>query len=194
MEEVPIVSSDEERRLVKQMMAYDGTPAYARRAQVMEEAFARLLERCRQQRDELLAMVRLRLGVLRAMAGDWERLRPLLGDEHLEALRKLHAELVPQLRVAVAVTSSTRALRRALRELRESVGGFNRRWRAVLAEVSLGHVNELREGYNRYYVIEKECALRSPHLARQGFVCMEPATVADLVALLPPLPLFPAPA
>jgi hypothetical protein len=188
MDEVPIVSSDEERRLVKQMMAYDGTPAYARRAQVMQEAFALLVERCRQRRDELLAMVRLRLGVLRALAGDWERLRPWLGEEHLEALRKMHAELAPQLRVEVAVTSSTRVLRRALRELRESVASFNRRWRAALAAVSLAHVNELRDGYNRYYVIEKECALRSPHLARQGFVRMEPATVADVAALLPPLP------
>ncbi len=78
---------------------------------------------------------------------------------------------------------------RALRELNESLESFNRRWRAFLEGVNLAHVNELREGYNRYYVLEKECALRSPFLARQGFVRMPPATVADIAALLPPLPI-----
>ena len=54
--------------------------------------------------------------------------------------------------------------------------------------MDLGPVNEVREGYNRYYLLEKECALRSPLLARQGFVRLNPLTVDDLAALLPPLP------
>jgi hypothetical protein len=49
-------------------------------------------------------------------------------------------------------------------------------------------VNGLREGYNRYYLLEKECALRSPRLARQGFVRLPAVTVDDLAAQLPPLP------
>ncbi len=189
MDEVPVLGGDEERKLVKQMLAYDGTPAYARRAQVMEEAFRQVVEQCRRQREEMVAMVRLRLGTLRALAGEWDNLRPFLADDDLEALRQMHTELAPQLRVAVTATSSARALRRALRELNESLESFNRRWRAYLDKLDLAHVNELRDGYNRYYVLEKECALRSPFLARQGFVRMPPATVADIAALLPPLPI-----
>src|SRR5262249_36346535 len=104
------------------------------------------------------------------------------------ALRKMHAELQPRLRLPVSPTTSARALRRALSELCASLEGFNRRWARFLGEVNLAHVNERRDGYNRYYVIEKECALRSPQLARQGFRPLAPATAADVEALLPPLP------
>src|SRR4051812_33969662 len=113
MDEVPVLGGDEERRLVKQMMAYDGTPAYARRAQLMEEAFERVVQECRRQREELVWMVRLRVGTLRALAGDWDRLRPFLADGQVELLRQLHAELAPRLRVEVSATTSARALRRA---------------------------------------------------------------------------------
>ena len=49
-------------------------------------------------------------------------------------------------------------------------------------------LGELRDGYNRFYVLEKECAVHSPVIARQGFRPLEPLTAADLVAALPPLP------
>ncbi|MCI0461684.1 MAG: hypothetical protein L0Z62_32435, partial [Gemmataceae bacterium] len=173
---------------VNQFLAYHGAPAYVRRAREVEEAFETLLEKCRRQREEWLPMVRLRLGTLHALAGDWERLTPLVTDGEVEALRRLHEELSPRLRVPVARASSQRALRRALRELRESIENFNRRWSAFLEKLELTYVNELRDGYNRYYVVEKECAVRSPALARQGFRPLEPVTAADVAAALPPLP------
>ena len=48
-------------------------------------------------------------------------------------------------------------------------------------------LNELREGYNRFYVLEKECVVRSLALARVGFVPLPPMTLAELTRLLPPL-------
>jgi hypothetical protein len=188
MDEVPILGSEEERQLVNQFLAYHGAPAYVRRAREVEESFRALVERCRQKREEWLTLVRVRLGTLRELAGEWERLRPLVEEGQLEALQKMHAELQPRLRVEVPRARSERPLRRALRELCESLEAFNRRWLDFLRQVNLEHVNGLREGYNRYYVIEKECAVRSPQLARQGFVRLEPATAADLEAQLPPLP------
>ncbi len=188
MDEVPILGSNEERQLVNQFLAYHGAPAYVRRAREVEEAFEALLERCRRHREEWLPMVRVRLGTLNALAGEWQRLAPLVTDGDLEALRRLHEELSPRLRVPVARTSSRRTLRRALRELRESLENFNRRWSAFLETLDLTFVNELRDGYNRYYVVEKECAVRSAALARQGFRPLEPVTVAEVVAALPPLP------
>lgn len=56
----------------------------------------------------------------------------------------------------MAPTTSSRALRRALRELTESIERFNQRWQEFLQGVDVSHVNELRDGYNRWYVLEKE--------------------------------------
>jgi len=54
--------------------------------------------------------------------------------------------------------------------------------------MGLDGVNELRDGYNRYYVFEKECATRSPLVARHGFRPLPPVSHADLLERFPPLP------
>ena len=189
MEEVPILGRDDHRGIVKEFMAQYAAPAYVRRARRVEEALEQVLGRCRQQREEWLGMVRLCLGRLRALAGTWDRLRPWLADENqADTLERLHAELAPQLRLPLGPTRSPRVLRRALAELTASLEHFNRRWQVFLRGVDLAEVNTQREQYNRYYLLEKECAVRSPRLARQGYRPLEPFTVDDLAATLPPLP------
>jgi hypothetical protein len=127
--------------------------------------------------------------MLRALAGDWAVVRTRLqDDQQLDVLRDLHATLEPRLRLSVHRTTSLRKLHRALRELQESLERFNGRWKEFVSGVDLSHINELRADYNRYYVLEKECAVRSPVLARQGFTRLEPFTKEHLLALLPPLP------
>src|SRR5262249_3237314 len=107
---------------------YD-VPAYARRARQMEGAIEQLLEGCRQKRYEWLEMVRLRLGVLHGLAGEWGTLAALLQDAgQVEYLRELETELQPQLRFPVETTTSPRRLRNALQELKHSLSRFNRRW------------------------------------------------------------------
>ena len=178
-----------QRDLLQEFEARFGPPAYVRRAVQVQEAFEALLEQCRRERAERLEMVRTRLGLLHALAGEWDALRPFLADEEqVVMLRRLHDELAPRLRDVVEPTASPGALRRALRELGESIERFNRLWREFLAGVDVGRVNALREGYNRYYVLEKECALRSPRLARQGYCPLTPLTRGELEAALPPLP------
>jgi len=66
---------------------------------------------------------------------------------------------------------------------------FNRRWFDFLPTVDLTAVNEARDGYNRYYLLEKECAMRSPRLARQGFERLECFTIGELMTMLPILPI-----
>jgi hypothetical protein len=188
MDDVPIIGTEAGADPVKQFIAQYGAPAYLRRAQQTEQAFNQVVERCRQKREEWLPMVRIHLGLLVALAGEWDKLRELLANDQIELLRRLHEDLAPRLRVTVEPTSSVRALRRVLRELTESLENFNRRWAAFLPEVDLTSVNELRERYNRYYVLEKECAVRSAAVARQGFRPLPPATVEDIAAVLPPLP------
>jgi hypothetical protein len=188
MDEIPVLGHDVESQLFKQFLVQYDVPAYMRRAQQVQAAFEHLVARCRRQREAWLDMVRLRLGRLHALAGDWDRLLPWLADgEQVEALRRLHATLEPRLRVPIAATSSPRVLGTALVELQESIERFNRRWLAFLRDLDFDRVNELRDGYNRYFVLEKECAVRSARLARQGFVRLEPVTVEELTALLPPL-------
>jgi hypothetical protein len=190
VDDVPIPNRYEAQNAFKDFMAmYDG-PAFVRRARQVEGALEDLLQRCELQRAQWLTMVRLRLGTLLALAGDWNVLRPLLtSEEQLRRLEWMHEELAPRLRMPVMATSAPRRLRKALVELCESIELFNRRWHAFVADVDLTAINELRDGYNRYFVLEKECAVRSPRLAREGFVRLEPLTTVDLLARLPPLPL-----
>jgi hypothetical protein len=189
MEQVPITPVDDGNRFFQRVLGYYDAPAYVRRARQMEESYEQLLAGCRKQRDDWLVMVRIRLALLRALAGDWTVLSPLVADDaQLDLLRTMEAELQPRLRHRVDATSSVRALRRMLGELTESIERFNTRWREYLAKVDVSRVNELREAYNRYYLLEKECAGHSPTLARRGFRRMGPLTMEELAALLPPLP------
>lgn len=189
MDDIPILGGQEDRRFFNQVTAHYDAPAYVRRAQQVQGAYEQLLARCRRQRDEWLGLVRTRLGTVYALAGEWERLGPLLADDgQLEGLRRAFQELDPRLRLPVKPTVSARALRRALEELRESAERFNRRWQAFLDDLDLTTVNELREGYNRYYVLEKECAVGNPRLARHGFRSLPPLTVEDLARLFPRVP------
>jgi hypothetical protein len=189
MDELVILGRDDDRHSVKRFLAHYDAPAYVRRARQLEQAFESLLSRCRQQREEALRMVRMRLRALRALAGDWNAFRPWLKDEQqISILRDLPTLLEPQLCLSPGPSSSSRALRRALQELCGSIDHFNRRWQEFLHSVDRAPVNELRDGYNRYYLLEKECALRSARLARQGFQRLQPLTVDELTAHLPLLP------
>jgi len=189
MMEFVLLGGDQDRREENELASLFDTPAYMRRAKGVEEALEQLLARCRQQREQWLLMARLRLGQLHALAGDWMALRPLLADdEQITVLEWLRQHLAPKLRLPPAATKSQRVLRRALRELIESLERFNVKWREYLPKVDLKAVNDLRDGYNRYYVLEKACALRSDLLARHGFTPLPPFDLRALEAQLPPLP------
>jgi hypothetical protein len=178
-----------EDKAARELLGQFDAPAYVRRARAVEQAYENLLTRCGQQREQWLEMVRLRVGILRALIDDWEALRPVLADDaQLELLRQLHDTLAPQLRAAVQPANSVRPLHQALIELQESIRRFNRRWNEHLAALDLTEVNEARARYNRYYLLEKECALRSPTVARQGFRPLEPLLLEDVARVFPPLP------
>jgi hypothetical protein len=178
-------------RPVAQLLAAYGAPAFVRRASRVQQAFDVLVLHCQRQRDEWLPMVRVRLAALHAMAGDWARLLPWLVDEQqLALLQEMHVQLSPGLRARTRPTTSRREMYRALLELRDSIERFNCRWSAFLGAVDLSELNRLREGYNRYYLLEKECVVRSPRLARSGYNPLAPVTVEQLTALFPTLPEF----
>jgi hypothetical protein len=187
--EIRIPSRDEGRQAFNEVLAqYDG-PAYLRRARRVQGSYDGLLDQCRRQREEWLGMARVHLAMLRGLAGDWPALVAHLDDGDQPAvLAELWATLQPRLRVPIEPTSSVRAMRQALRELVASLERFNRRWIEFVRGLDLTALNAERADYNRYYLLEKECAVRSPHIARQGFRALEPLTPDDLLAELPPLP------
>lgn len=190
MDEVKIAGRDDGRDLFKQFTTHYDAPAYMRRARNVQNAWDQLLDRCRVKREELITVVRSRLGVLQGLAGEWHCLLAHLADvEQLAVLERLVVLVEPAVQAPVERTTSARALRTALEELNESLARFNRRWEVFVREVKLDEVNTLRDGYNRYYILEKECAIRSPMLARQGFRKLEMATHEDVLAVLPLLPL-----
>jgi hypothetical protein len=152
---------------IQQLLAFYGAPAYIRRAQHVQEALRQLIARCEIQREEWLSLVRTRLALLRGYVGDLDLLRPWLADEdQIGLLRDLEENLQPRLTGPVDTTASARVLKKAVHELVESLQRFNRRWREYVEAVDLTGVNKVREGYNRHYLLEKECAVRSAHAAR----------------------------
>lgn len=177
-----------DEKIFKTFLSQTGAPAFMRRALRVSEAEDGLMARCLAQRDELLAMVRLRLGMLRALAGQWENLASVLAPGDIVTLRKLEETLTPAANHSLPPTTAKSSLLLAYRELAESVARFNRRWLDHLREVDLTDLNELRANYNRYYVLEKECITRSPRLARQGFTPLAPLTHDELLRRFPLLP------
>ena len=74
---------------------------------------------------------------------------------------------------------------RKFEQLERSVDLFNRRWSRFLGEFELSEVNRLRQGYNDFYVLEKECAGASPQVAKYGFEPLPPAKDEDLLRWFP---------
>jgi hypothetical protein len=185
----PIALGTPEDRIVQKMIGLFDAPAYLRRARRVQQAYDDLVAMCRRRREQWLDISRTRLAILRAMAGEWSALIPFLTDAgQCPVFTELERELDPQPLCHIERTSSRRPLRKALLELCSSLDRFNDLWRAHLAELCLDSVNEERTKYNRYYVLEKECALRSAPLARKGFTPLEPLNIQEIAALLPELP------
>jgi hypothetical protein len=181
---------DDDRRIVQKLIGMYDAPAFVRRMRRVEDAERILIEQLEKKRGEKLTMVRLRIGQLRALAGDWTALRPFVAaSESLDTLRDLHDALKPELRMPLEATRSAHRLRSALQELTQAMATFNQRWQKLIAEVDLAPVNEMREGYNKHYLIEKECAVGNSRIARMGFKRLDPLTMADLLRQLPPLAL-----
>jgi hypothetical protein len=189
MDEYSSLNRDDGQRIFQQVISHFNAPAYIRRARRTEEAFTTLVASCRRVRAEWLTMVAVYLGTLRGQAGSWDRLLPWLADaEQLGALARLWEAVQPDLQIRIEPTTSARKLRRSLASVVTEVEAFNHRWAVYLPTVDRSGVNQLREGYNRWYVFEKECAVRSLAVARQGFQPLEPLTIEDLIEALPLLP------
>lgn len=165
---------DNDLWLSQKLIAAFDTPAFLRRANRVQAAWDQLLAECHNARDELLETPCWRLATLVTWP-DWEsRISAATGNEYLLYLRSLSQEWdLP------AVPASFR-WEKKFAELLRSFHQFNRQWETFLDQIDLEDLNKIREGYNRYYLIEKECALHSARTAAAGFQPLPPAGIADL--------------
>src|SRR6516164_2390258 len=125
----PTPPAEENRQLFLKVLGMYDAPGFARRARRIEDADRLLAQHLGQKRTEYLWMVSLRIGQLRALAGDWPALAPLFDKpEALGSLRRLHDELQPVLRLPLEPTRSLRKLRQMLEEMAEAMARFNERW------------------------------------------------------------------
>ncbi len=175
----------------QQVLGMYGGPAFVRRRKRIEATQDAIVRELEESFAKNLEIVRLRLGQLLALAGTWERVGDFLAHpgEDLPYLQTLHEKLQPRLRMPLEVALRDELVRGTLAELSEAMVFFNRRWRKRLGEVDLSSLNELREAYNRNYLLEKECAMGSPSAARRGFERLSPWTVFDLLERFPELKL-----
>ena len=178
-------ASDEDQRIVQEMIGRFDAPSFMRRAKQVENTWQQLLDNCQKERTKQLEIVRLRLGQLHALAGDWEPLREWLSVGDVDFLRALFEELQPRLRLSLEATTSHRVLRSAVRDLVEAIEFFNARWQIWLRKLDLQPVNRARDAFNRYYLLEKECAFGSAALARIDFQPVPMLTIDDVARHFP---------
>jgi hypothetical protein len=178
--EMPGVTDPEARRL----LGLFDLPAFVRRGQDLDWLRSRVLGRVSAEREERLAMVRMRLRQWAAGATSAND-----GDGALEgpvgALVEACGGPVP---AWAGVRGTAGRRRRAARDLAASVARFNARWRIYLETLDLGPINRQIDMYNRYYVIEKECSLGSARLAHRHFEPVGRWSLEGLLVWFPPLP------
>jgi hypothetical protein len=171
----------------RELLGLFDAPAFARRGLELEHTLARLHARCRRERETLLEMVQIRLRQwAAAVAGpdDWRAtfagpIAALWAGAGIDPGGWAAHPLSSRGRLAIA------------RDLIASVARFNRRWNAYLSGLDLAPVNDLIDRYNRYYVFEKECVVRSAQLAARYF---EPRPHVTRDAFLAEYALLPVPA
>jgi hypothetical protein len=167
------------------LLAFDA-PAFVRRAMQVEAAWDAILAVCRRERERLLEMPRIRLARFLTLLKSWPPGHSAIcRTADLVYLETLHTEWTPRLRSVVKPARTERTIILGLADLSRSFQRFNRRWKAFLIELDLRPVNQLRDGYNQFYLLEKECALRSARLAREGFAPLAPVRVENLTELFP---------
>jgi hypothetical protein len=194
--------ADRNNSLAEVLGRYD-TPAYVRRGVQLAHAREQVFLRCEVARGEQLRGVRTQLRSLHCSLSEWSRLRAHLATERdyqlvceldvalrpdgLSAVPAIPAPELVKYRPTTGKRFSPLSIvqRAEVRALVRSIEWFNRRWAQFLTAFDLSAVNRQVDDYNRYYLLEKECAMRSPRLAARGFVPARHITREELMERYP---------
>lgn len=164
-------------------------PAFVRRAQTVNEAWTRLLEQCRSQRELMLRWPWMHLSILAdRLKYDWSPLARYLADEgQVTYFEDLYKDWKLSLESRTIFANSWLSIRRILGDFVDSAGRFNGTWNKYLQDVNLEEINRLRREYNKHYPVEKACAFDCEDIERLGFTPLDPVTIEQLQAAFPPL-------
>lgn len=176
-------------REIQTLLGLFDTPAYVKRGLTMQAAIARFEGQCQSRRNEWLEGVRMRLRSWNAASDFKPAFVGSLGARIVERIRQMNEQLLADEPATSSWAKPTSAAA-AWKDLLESVERFNQRWSKFAEANDASQVNRLIDGYNRYYVIEKEFAIRSSTLAQRGFqpiALVTPAWILDRFPLLPSL-------
>ena len=169
---------------IRELLGLFDVPAFARRGQDVEHSRFRLRHRLEQVRSGMLDMVRLRLKQWAAACPGPDLALTIFRARIDDLWLLARVPAPPWARSA----ESPRRLRVIGRDLITSVERFNRRWNTHLSGIDLEPLNGQIRNYNKYYVLEKECVLKSTRLAARNFVPKVAVTMDDLRAEHPTLP------
>jgi len=183
-EDNALLAADEEP-LLRQLLGRYDVPAYVRRGLRVEAAirhfFAQAEAHYRTVAEPLVASAR---ALARLVPGPPAFAQALAAPETAGELEALLQRLAVRLPWG-ARRASQFAIRGAARQLAEAIDRFNRRWLETVQMLDYAAVNREIEGYNRYYLLEKECALRSRHVAARGFRPLRPIDPPTVLARYP---------
>lgn len=182
-----IILDDPLSRSARKVFGLLDTPAYLRRAQRLESTLERLLTQCERRREELLASVRLRLRQWNRRVAEEPAAMTKRSLECRDQLASVNASLfAPGDRTTSHGPAAPAEV--AWRDLLASLARFNRRWASHVERIDTREANKQIDDYNRHYLFEKECALRSASLAARGYRPIEPVTTEWILTRLPLLP------
>ena len=177
--------TDREQNVFQQITGSFDEPAFLRRARMTEGAWTTLLERAKRRRGEWLTLPSLRLGQLYMLSSKFEDLGGLISKSDVDVLHGLMRELAPEMRRRLRPATRDSQIADATGALIAAFNRFNTRWADYVCGIDFDKVNDLRTGYNRFYVIEKECALMSARTATRGFVPLPMVGREDVLEAMP---------
>ncbi|MFN9719780.1 MAG: hypothetical protein ACK58L_13860 [Planctomycetota bacterium] len=185
--------SENDRQLFQQIIATFDSPAYMRRSRDTEAAWNDVVTQCRSHYQSAAEIPLLRLVQVCRLCGrdlaqlvvrNSSLLREPTVDEFQAMLARWSERIQPMLLRADRSGMNGDAVL-AWQTFVSSCERFNRGWQAFVVGVDLSEINRLRRDYNEYFLLEKECAVHSPLVARMEYEPLTPATHDDLIRMFP---------
>lgn len=174
--------------LTKRVLGLFDQPAYIRRALRVDDAVASLHQRLAKQYQEQLRPVRIALAAWHKVLAHDPRAIKVLDETLRIRIAAMEQQLPPNPEPIPATTSRWIRPTRILDQLLASMDEFNRRWRDYIGAVDVSMIDRRIDEHNQYYLIEKECAFRSPRAAARGY---RPMAAFDRRQLFERFPLLP---
>ncbi len=168
-------------------------PAFIRRAKSVEMDTETLFYKCKKHRDSWLHQPQRAFHNIKSRVGgtppDWQRLATWTKQpEQIAYLRKLDPYMEPTLRFPPKPSRWFWGISQEIETLRRQIKGFNQAWLEWVGGIDLAEINTARDGYNKWYLLEKECSILSRAVASQGFEPIPLLKAGDILTWFPLIP------